>query len=121
MSTRFHFDSPPTAILHSNDLVHNPADVCLGSSAGGPHGILVSRAIVEGRGKVDREAKYTEAQRQRLLRRGVREFFRLVGRPLLTMGDCGAFSYVSEPTPPVTVDEVIHLLRRVQLRLGRLG
>lgn len=68
-------------------------------------GILVSRAIVQGVGGAG--GRYTLAQRQRLLRVGAREFFRLGDRPLLTMGDCGAFSYVRERVPPVTVDEVI--------------
>src|SRR5262245_39601894 len=68
-------------------------------------GMLVSRAIVEGKGTEG--GRYSAAQKFALLRRGVREFFRLVGRPLLTMGDCGAFSYVAEPRPTVTLDEVI--------------
>jgi hypothetical protein len=68
-------------------------------------GMLVSRAIVEGKG--GEAGKYTLAQRHRLLRCGAKEFFRLEGRSLLTMGDCGAFSYLREKTPPVTVDEVI--------------
>jgi hypothetical protein len=69
-------------------------------------GMLVSKAIVDGKGG-DQEKKYTDAQRHRLLRVGVREFFRLAGRPLLTMGDCGAFAYIREAVPPVTVDGVI--------------
>ncbi|HEY4258781.1 MAG TPA: tRNA-guanine transglycosylase DpdA [Schlesneria sp.] len=68
-------------------------------------GILVSKAIVDGTEKG--AGKYTTAQRQRLLRVGVREFFRFGKRPLRAMGDCGAFSYVREKTPPYTVDEVI--------------
>ncbi|HRK22972.1 MAG TPA: tRNA-guanine transglycosylase DpdA [Fimbriimonadaceae bacterium] len=71
-------------------------------------GVLVSKASVDG-AQGDR-TRYSLAQKHRLLRVGVREFFRLdaPGRPhLVTMGDCGAFSYAKEPTPPVTVDEVI--------------
>ena len=68
-------------------------------------GLLVSKAIVDGTEKG--AGKYTIAQRLRLLRSGVREFFRLGDRPLETMGDCGAFSYVKEKYPPYTVDEVI--------------
>src|SRR3954470_11633784 len=71
-------------------------------------GMLVSKAIVDG---VDGGAgRYSAQQRQRLYRVGVREFSRLdgVGGPRLeTMGDCGAFTYVREPAPPYTVDEVI--------------
>ncbi len=68
-------------------------------------GVLVSKASVDG--KVGESGRYTLAQRHRLLRVGVRDFFRLNGRPLETMGDCGAFSYVKEEYPPVTVDEVL--------------
>jgi hypothetical protein len=50
---------------------------------------------------------YTLAQRHRLLREGVRSFFRLGDLPLPTMGDCGAFSYVREKRPSFTVQEVI--------------
>ena len=44
-----------------------------------------------------RAGKYTLAQRHRLYRAGVRQFFRLdtaPATPVLTMGDCGAFSYI---------------------------
>lgn len=70
-------------------------------------GILVSKGIVDGFGSGSR---YTIAQRQRLARQGVREFFRLdriESRRLETMGDCGAFSYVREQYPPYTVSEVL--------------
>ncbi len=70
-------------------------------------GILVSKGIVDG---VGTGSRYTLAQRHRLLREGVRGFFRL-DRPgrdhLFTVGDCGAFSYVKEAKPPFTPDEVI--------------
>jgi hypothetical protein len=68
-------------------------------------GLLVSMASVEG--KAGESGRYTLAQRHRLLRVRAREFFRLGTLPLQTMGDCGAFSYVSEESPPVTADEVI--------------
>lgn len=70
-------------------------------------GLLVSKGIVDGIGTGSR---YTLAQRHRLLRHGVREFFRLdqpSHRRLLTVGDCGAFSYVKETKPPFSPDEVI--------------
>jgi hypothetical protein len=54
-------------------------------------GILLSKALVDGSGR------YSFAQRHRLLRLGVRRFFRLddgEGPRLATMGDCGAFAYV---------------------------
>lgn len=73
-------------------------------------GLLVSKAVVDGvAGGVT--GKYSLAQRHRLLRLGVRSFFRLEDRPgfasLETIGDCGAFSYVREARPPFTVDEVL--------------
>lgn len=68
-------------------------------------GILVSKGIVDGFGASG--GRYTLAQRQRLFRAGVRAFFRLPPAGLPVMGDCGAFTYVKEPEPPYTVDEVI--------------
>lgn len=68
-------------------------------------GVLVSKAIVDGTEKG--AGKYTTAQRLRLLRLGVREFFRFNERPLETMGDCGAFSYVREKVPPYSVVDVL--------------
>jgi queuine/archaeosine tRNA-ribosyltransferase len=68
--------------------------------------MLVSKAVVDGVGTVS--GKYSIAQRQRLLRVGVREFFRLADTSLLTMGDCGAFTYVRESVPPYTPAEVIN-------------
>lgn len=66
-------------------------------------GLLVSKAIVDGttRGV----GKYSMSQRQRLYRYGVRDFFRLPAT-MVTLGDCGAFSYVNEPEPPYTINEV---------------
>jgi hypothetical protein len=71
-------------------------------------GLLVSKAIVDG--LPGAAGKYTVAQRQRLYRVGVRNFFRLdegTGPRLYTMGDCGAFTYVRDEIPPYTPDEVI--------------
>jgi hypothetical protein len=68
-------------------------------------GILLSKALIDGPG-----SKYTFAQRHRLYRLGVRRFFRLDefdGPPLATLGDCGAFNYVREETPPFSVEEVV--------------
>src|SRR5215204_6124452 len=68
-------------------------------------GMLVSKAMVDG---VDGGAgRYSAQQRQRLYRVGVRDFFRLNGEPIDTLGDCGAFTYVREEVPPYSVDEVI--------------
>jgi hypothetical protein len=74
-------------------------------------GILLSRGVIQGKGSdADgrfRDAKYKLSEQQRLFRVGAREFFRAGKRPLLFMGDCGAFSYRNEPEPPYTVDGVI--------------
>ena len=67
-------------------------------------GLLVSKAVVDGIG--GGSGKYSAAQRQRFLRVGVREYFRLLKRPLATMGDCGAFTYVKEARPPYSPTEV---------------
>jgi hypothetical protein len=67
-------------------------------------GMLLSKAIVDGVGKAT--GKYSQAQRDRLYRRGARKFFRLPDS-LSLLGDNGAFSYVDEDAPPVTVDEVL--------------
>jgi hypothetical protein len=69
------------------------------------NGILLSKAIVDGTSQG--AGKYTAPQRLRLFRSGIRSFFRLDGTPVETMGDCGAFAYVSEPVPPYSVDEVL--------------
>jgi hypothetical protein len=72
------------------------------------HGLLVSKGIVDGYGQVG--SRYSIGQKHRLLRNGVKEFLRLEKVPyqLQMMGDCGAFTYVKEKTPPYTVDEVIN-------------
>lgn len=66
-------------------------------------GVLVSKAVVDGTAKG--AGKYSEPQRQRLYRYGVHEFFRLPAG-MRSMGDCGAFNYVTEPEPPYSVKEV---------------
>ena len=67
-------------------------------------GILVSKAVVDGLG--GGTGKYSVAQRQRFMRVGVREYFRLENTNLETMGDCGAFTYVREERPPYSAAEV---------------
>jgi hypothetical protein len=82
-------------------------------------GILVSKTIVDG--TRHGAGKYTQAQRYRLYRVGVRQFFRLDetnGPPLESMGDCGAFSYVKEDEPPYTPEEVIDFYAECSFDLG---
>ena len=63
-------------------------------------GVLVSKAVLEA-------GRYTLSQKQRMLRSGVRDFFRITDPALQTMGDCGAFAYVREERPPFSVAEVV--------------
>lgn len=79
-------------------------------------GILLSKALVDGPG-----SKYTFAQRQRLYRLGVRDFFRLnKGRAdsIRTLGDCGAFNYVRMDAPPFTVEDVLDFYEECCFDLG---
>lgn len=82
-------------------------------------GILVSKAIVDG--CLDHSKKYTDAQQVRFRRSGVRDFFRL-DKPeflhLVTMGDCGAFTYKDEKLPPYTVAEVVDFYEQGGFDLG---
>ena len=66
-------------------------------------GMLVSKAIVEG--TAGSTGRYTMGQQRRFFVEGVREFMRLP-EGMEIMGDCGAFTYVKEPEPPVTVEDV---------------
>jgi hypothetical protein len=71
-------------------------------------GILVSKAMVDGTSRG--AGKYSMAQSQRFYRLQVEQFFRLGernGKPLLSMGDCGAFTYADEDEPPYAVSEVV--------------
>ncbi|MCH6470681.1 hypothetical protein L0M17_11955 [Sinomonas sp. 5-5] len=61
----------------------------------------MSKAIVDG--GVSGAGKYSSSQRARFYRMGVRRFFRLPDH-IATLGDNGAFNYVGEEVPPVTVD-----------------
>lgn len=81
-------------------------------------GILVSKGIVDGFGTVG--SRYSTAQRQRLLRLGAPEFFRLGDRKdrLPIIGDCGAFTYVRESEPPYSVDELIEFYEECRFDLG---
>ena len=66
-------------------------------------GMLVSKAIVEGVG--GSAGRYTLGQQRRFAVEGARQFMRLPNHIRL-MGDCGAFTYVKEAVPPVSIDEV---------------
>src|SRR5438094_7931966 len=70
-------------------------------------GLLISKGIVDGAGG---SGRFSLAQRHRLRRFGARGFYRLRtvwGGSLPIIGDCGAFTYVREETPPYSVDAVM--------------
>jgi hypothetical protein len=70
-------------------------------------GILVSRGIV---GDHRFSGRYTAGQAMRFRRVGARKFLRFEGGELSAkpiFGDCGAFSYVNEATPPYTSQEIL--------------
>ena len=101
----------PSRIRHQHDLYAHEV-----FSKPPYDGILLSKAIVDGTSQG--AGKYTGPQRLRLLRTGVRSFFRLDGSKVATMGDCGAFAYVREPEPPYSVEEVIEFYDRCGFDLG---
>jgi len=67
-------------------------------------GLLVSKSIIDG--SITGAGKYSEAQRGRLYRLGVRRYFRLPDT-IETLGDNGAFNYVQERVPPVTAVQTL--------------
>ena len=71
-------------------------------------GMLLSKAVVDGRNK---NTRYNFAQVRSLMDNGVHKFLRIEATPqrprLSAMGDCGSFSFATEPEPPFTVDEII--------------
>ena len=81
-------------------------------------GLLVSKGIVDGFGETS--SRYTLGQRQRLLRNGVREFFRLdqAHYPLPVIGDCGAFTYLREDVPPYKVEDVVQFYSDCRFDFG---
>lgn len=67
-------------------------------------GLLVAMSGVKKGGR------YSEAAQQRLLRDGVRKFLNFDGPQFadkIMMGDCGAFAYASQDTPPYSIDELV--------------
>lgn len=81
-------------------------------------GMLVSKGFVDAYGG---SSRMSIAQRQRLLRVGVHEFYRTQAATwgkLLMMGDCGAFAYVREKTPPYSVEEVLSFYTECKFDFG---
>lgn len=113
----FNFTSEERSIYRVRQRDDRYAHEALGSAPF--DGFLVSKTIVDGFPGVS--GKYTSAQRHRLYRVGIREFFRLDhedGERLQTMGDCGAFSYVQQDRPPYTPDEVIDFYSECRFDFG---
>jgi len=71
-------------------------------------GMLLSKAVIDGRNK---NTRYNFGQVRSLMDNGIHKFLRLNERPsrvkLTAMGDCGSFSFASEPEPPFSVDEIV--------------
>lgn len=74
-------------------------------------GVLVSKAVLDS-------GRYSLAQKHRMLRSGVRDFFRISDPALQTMGDCGAFAYVREDKPPFSVAEVVEFYQTMGFDYG---
>lgn len=85
--------------LYCHEVLDRPCD-----------GVLISYAMV-------RAGTYPAAARRRLLRSGVREFFRAPSW-MRFMGDPGAFSYVNDSEPPVTVTEVAEFYAETGIDFG---
>jgi hypothetical protein len=80
-------------------------------------GLLVSKGVVDGFGETG--SRYSLAQRHRLLRVGAPQFFRVpVHTPFPIIGDCGAFTYVRETTPPYSVEDVMTFYAECRFDLG---
>ena len=68
-------------------------------------GMLVSKAIVDGISGA--RASTARSSASASIASASASSSDSTARPIDTMGDCGAFTYVREETPPYTVDEVI--------------
>lgn len=82
-------------------------------------GLLLSYATVGG--ARDTGTRMSFARRMRLLREGMRRFYRLTDpryARLWLMGDCGAFSYAAEEQPRYTVDEILTYYQEGQFTHG---
>jgi len=70
-------------------------------------GVLISKIIVE----------QNKAKKARIEEMGVHKFIRFdCGRPI--MGDCGAFGYVDEDTPPFNTQEILDYYQRLGFDIG---
>ena len=81
-------------------------------------GLLVSMAAVIGMKGVP--GRYSSGQRRRLLDYGVHRFFRLdeAVKPMDALGDCGAFAYVDDDEPPISVEDAIDFYEECRFDAG---
>ena len=81
-------------------------------------GILISKAIVDG--TATGSGRFTMAQQQRIYRLGAHRFYRAGSdrNAFPIMGDCGSFTYASDPEPPYTVTEVADFYEGIGLNRG---
>jgi hypothetical protein len=70
-------------------------------------GLLMSRAVAEK----------SKAKKERINAMGVHRMLR-VPREFPIMGDCGAFDYIMEETPPYTTEDVLDYYTRLDFDLG---
>ena len=70
-------------------------------------GLLMSRAIAEAK----------RVKKQKINEMGVHRYLR-VPREFPIMGDCGAFDYIMEETPPYTTEDVLDYYTRLGFDLG---
>lgn len=85
-------------------------------------GLLASRALIEGNASAKR---YSQAQKYRVLREGLRSHFRFPSEDFQgdpfdfpIMGDCGSFSYVDERTPPYAAQDTLEFYLATGVQYG---
>jgi hypothetical protein len=85
-------------------------------------GLLVAMSAVQpAPGVASSKVRYSTAERQRMLRQGVREFLRLGGpryEDAMVMGDCGSFAYVDQEEPAYSADDVFDFYAEGQFTHG---
>ena len=85
-------------------------------------GLLASRSLIEG---TSAHKRYSQAQKYRVLREGLRSHFRYPsvsykGDPydFPIMGDCGSFSYVEQKIPPYGAQDTFDFYQATGVQYG---
>lgn len=85
-------------------------------------GLLVAMsAVVPAPGLASSKVRYSTAERQRMLRDGVRPFLRFDGpqyQDAMVMGDCGAFAYVQQEKPAYSPKQVFEFYAAARFTHG---